>query len=181
MDKGDTVEDIYSAARLLRANGIQVGFFLQFGYPGETWEDVQQTLKMVRECAPDDIGISVSYPLPGTKFFERVKLELGEKQNWVDSEDLAMLYRGPFPTEFYRILHGRVHYEFRVRKALRQPTLRGWTSILFNSFRLLRADSQLKKFYQGPAVHEICFLETEIATHVLVIVIILSVTVVYAW
>jgi anaerobic magnesium-protoporphyrin IX monomethyl ester cyclase len=28
-----------------------------------------------------------SYPLPGTKFFERVKLELGEKQNWVDSDD----------------------------------------------------------------------------------------------
>ena len=124
MDKGDTVADIYTATRLLRANGIEVGFFLQFGYPGETWEDVRKTLKMVRECAPDDIGISVSYPLPGTKFFERVKLELGEKQNWVDSEDLAMLYRGPFPTEFYRVLHGRVHYEFRAWKALRQPSFR---------------------------------------------------------
>jgi len=117
MEKGDKVEDIYRAAKLLRENGIEVGFFLQFGYPGETWDDVQKTLKMVRECAPDDIGISVSYPLPGTKFFERVKLELGEKQNWVDSDDLAMLYRGPFPTEFYRILHGRVHYEFRMRRA----------------------------------------------------------------
>ena len=119
MDKGDKVEDIVRAARLLHVNGIEVGFFLQFGYPGETWDDVQMTLKMVRECAPDDIGISVSYPLPGTKFFERVKLELGEKQNWTDSEDLAMLYHGPFPTEFYRILHGRVHYEFRARKAWR--------------------------------------------------------------
>jgi anaerobic magnesium-protoporphyrin IX monomethyl ester cyclase len=116
MDKDDKVEDIYHAAKLLRDNKIEVGFFLQFGYPGETWDDVQQTLKMVRECAPDDIGISVSYPLPGTKFYERVKLELGEKRNWVDSEDLAMLYHGPFPTKFYRILHGRVHYEFRLRK-----------------------------------------------------------------
>ena len=129
MDKGDTVEDIYNAARLLKANGIEVGFFLQFGYPGETWDDVQKTLKMVRDCAPDDIGISVSYPLPGTKFFERVKLELGEKQNWVDSEDLAMLYRGPFPTEFYRVLHGRVHYEFRARKAFKQRSLRGLANV----------------------------------------------------
>jgi anaerobic magnesium-protoporphyrin IX monomethyl ester cyclase len=127
MDKGDKVEDIYRAAKLLRENGIEVGFFLQFGYPGETWDDVQKTLKMVRECAPDDIGISVSYPLPGTKFFERVKLELGEKQNWVDSDDLAMLYRGPFPTEFYRILHGRVHYEFRLRQALLK---RDWKKII---------------------------------------------------
>jgi len=146
MDKGDTVEDIYNAARLLRANEIEVGFFLQFGYPGEMWEDVQKTLKMVRECAPDDIGISVSYPLPGTKFFERVKMELGEKQNWVDSDDLAMLHRGPFPTEFYRVLHGRVHHEFRVRKALRHPSLRGWMTIPLYMAGLLKSELQLRKF-----------------------------------
>src|SRR5262245_41340578 len=38
MDKGDSVGDIYNAAQLLRAQRIEVGFFLQFGYPGETWE-----------------------------------------------------------------------------------------------------------------------------------------------
>jgi len=149
MDKGDTVEDIYKAARLLHDNGIEVGFFLQFGYPGETWEDVQKTLKMARECAPDDIGISVSYPLPGTKFFERVKLELGEKQNWVDSEDLAMLYRGPFPTEFYRILHGRVHYEFRAWKALRQPSLRALVNVPRNLAGIVRSELQLRKYVQA--------------------------------
>jgi anaerobic magnesium-protoporphyrin IX monomethyl ester cyclase len=146
MEKGDSVEDIYNAARLLHQYEIKVGFFLQFGYPGETWQDVQKTLKMVRECAPDDIGISVSYPLPGTKFFERVKMELGEKQNWVDSEDLAMLYRGPFPTEFYRILHGRVHYEFRTRKALRQPSVRALASVPRNLAGLLRSEMQLRRF-----------------------------------
>ena len=149
MEKGDKVEDIHNAARLLRVNGIEVGFFLQFGYPGETWEDVQQTLKMVRECAPDDIGISVSYPLPGTKFFERVKMELGDKQNWQDSEDLAMLYRGPFPTEFYRVLHGRVHYEFRTRKALRQLSLRGLINIPRNLAGLMRSEMQLRRFVLG--------------------------------
>jgi anaerobic magnesium-protoporphyrin IX monomethyl ester cyclase len=144
MDKGDTVEDIYNATRLLRANGIEVGFFLQFGYPGETWEDVQKTLKMVRECAPDDIGISVSYPLPGTKFYERVKLELGEKQNWIDSEDLAMLYRGPFPTEFYRILHGRVHYEFRMRQAWQKRDWKKMARLPYYLFGIMRAEHRLR-------------------------------------
>jgi radical SAM superfamily enzyme YgiQ (UPF0313 family) len=146
MEKGDRVEDIYNAARLLRANGIEVGFFLQFGYPGEMWDDVQKTLKMVRECAPDDIGISVSYPLPGTKFYERVKLELGKKQNWIDSEDLAMLYRGPFPTEFYRILHRRVHHEFRLRQAWRKPA---WTKLLRTPFHiggLIASEWRLQKY-----------------------------------
>ena len=151
MEKGDKVEDIYRAAKLLRETGIKVGFFLQFGYPGETWNDVQKTLKMVRECAPDDIGISVSYPLPGTKFFERVKMEFGDKQNWLDSDDLAMLYHGTFPTEFYRVLHGRVHYEFRARKAMRQPSLYGLINIPRNVVGLLRSEFQLRQYVRTSA------------------------------
>ncbi|MFQ5854081.1 MAG: B12-binding domain-containing radical SAM protein [Anaerolineae bacterium] len=116
MEKGTRVEQIYEATQRLKEADIQVGFFLQFGYPGETREDVEKTLQMVRDCRPDDIGMSVSYPLPGTKFFERVQDQLGVKQNWVDSNDLAMLYRGPFTTDFYRQLHTALHKEFRARK-----------------------------------------------------------------
>ncbi len=117
MEKGTRVEQIYVAAARLHRAGIAVGFFLQFGYRGEARADIEQTLQMLRDCAPDDIGISVSYPLPGTKFYERVKAELGEKQNWIDSDDLAMMYRGAFSSTFYRKLHAVVHKEFRARKA----------------------------------------------------------------
>ncbi len=152
MDKGDKVQDIYNGARLLHLHGIQVGFFLQFGYPGETWDDIQLTLKMVRECKPDDIGISVSYPLPGTKFYERVKLELGEKQNWIDSDDLAVLYHAPYPQEFYRALHSRVHYEFRLRRVFKSLAgfrdVSGFVRSLFampkNLFGMIRTDMTLR-------------------------------------
>jgi radical SAM superfamily enzyme YgiQ (UPF0313 family) len=117
MDKGTRVEQIHEAARRLKRAGIRVGCFLQFGYPGETREDIEKTIQLVRDCDPDDIGISVSYPLPGTKFHNAVREQLGEKQNWQDSNDLAMLYQGPFSTEFYRKLHSVVHKEFRARKA----------------------------------------------------------------
>jgi len=146
MDKGDQVEDIYRAVDLLHNNKIEVGFFLQFGYPGEMWKDVQQTLKMVRDCAPDDVGISVSYPLPGTKFFERVKMELGEKQNWIDSNDLAMLYRGPFPQEFYRILHGRVHHEFRLRKAWKNHEWKGILKTPYYLYKIILTELRLRAF-----------------------------------
>lgn len=129
MDKGTSVEQIYTAAQRLHGAGIEVGFFLQFGYPGETRADIERTLKMVRDCKPDDIGMSVSYPLPGTKFYETVKQQLGVKQNWVDSNDLDMMYHGPFTTDFYRQLHVVLHKEFRmrrgwdeVRRAVRRPT-----------------------------------------------------------
>mgnify|MGYP005845567409 CR=1 FL=1 len=117
MDKGTTVEQIYEATRQLHAHGVKVAFFLQFGYPGETRADIELTLKMVRDLMPDDIGISVSYPLPGTPFYERVRHELGERANWHDSADLAMLYQGPFATDFYRQLHTVVHKDYRSRRA----------------------------------------------------------------
>ncbi len=119
MDKGTKVEQIYAAARNLHAVGIKIGFFLQFGYPSEDLDDIEATLRMVRECEPDDIGMSVSYPLPGTKFYENVKAQLGEKQNWLNSADLAMMYQGPYSTEFYRKLHVVLHKEFRSRKTWR--------------------------------------------------------------
>jgi anaerobic magnesium-protoporphyrin IX monomethyl ester cyclase len=137
MDKGLTVEQIRHAARRLQQAGIQVGMFLQFGYPGEEWDDVQQTLALVREIAPDDIGVSVSYPLPGTRFHERVRADLGSKQNWVDSDDLAMMYQAPYPPQFYRLLHQVVHHEFRARQLWRRirsaPDLRRIAAWAFHS------------------------------------------------
>jgi anaerobic magnesium-protoporphyrin IX monomethyl ester cyclase len=133
MEKGTRVHQIADATRRLHAAGIEVGFFLQFGYPGETRDDIERTLQMVRDSQPDDIGVSVSYPLPGTPFYERVKVQLGEKQNWVDSADLAMMYRATYGPEFYKTLHASVHAEFRARRsfrglarAARRPWRLGW-------------------------------------------------------
>ncbi len=129
MDKGIKVAQVEEAAGRLRAAGIAVGFFLQFGYPGETRDDINQTLDMVRRARPDDIGVSISYPLPGTPFHDRVRAQLGPRQNWVDSSDLGTMYRATYSTEFYRVLHQAVHAEFRVRKATTlTPVLRRpWT------------------------------------------------------
>lgn len=130
MEKGTTVEQIYEATRLLKQAGIRVGFFLQYGYPGETREDIALTLKMVKECLPDEIGVSVSYPLPGTKFYDTVKAQMGPKHNWVDSQDLAMMFPGTYSPDFYRALHRVTHKQFRIalsRRALKESLLRPWS------------------------------------------------------
>jgi anaerobic magnesium-protoporphyrin IX monomethyl ester cyclase len=119
MEKGTRVEQIAEATRLLRAAGVEVGFFLQFGYPGEGWREIEMTRELVRELAPDDIGISVSYPLPGTRFHASVKARLGEKRNWSQSDDLDPLFPGLFSRDFYRRLSRTVHAEFRTRQSLR--------------------------------------------------------------
>lgn len=109
MDKGTRVDQIAKARQNLKREGIRACYFLQFGYPGETWVDIQNTIRLVRDTRPDDIGVSVSYPLPGTKFFDRVQAQLGEKTNWSDSEDLSMMFQGAYTNEFYRALHDALH------------------------------------------------------------------------
>lgn len=118
MDKGTTVDEIYKATRLLKSKNIKVAFFLQFGYLNETKEDIEKTIKMVLELMPDEIGISVSYPLPGTKFYEIVKEQMKEKTNWTDSDDLAMMYKSTFPPVYYRKLHRYVHKVYRRKQSL---------------------------------------------------------------
>ena len=146
MDKGTRIEQIHEAARRLKDAGIRVGFFLQFGYPGETREDIEKTIQLVRDCNPDDIGISVSYPMPGTKFYDAVREQLGEKQNWQDSRDLAMLYQGPYSTEFYRKLYSVVHKEFRARKAWKSlRSARDFARIGYNLLTLPFARMQLNQ------------------------------------
>jgi anaerobic magnesium-protoporphyrin IX monomethyl ester cyclase len=109
MDKQITVDDIRSARQALGDAGIRAGFFVQFGYPGERWSDIQATVALVRETLPDDIGISVSYPLPGTRFHAMVADQLGDKTNWEVSGDLEMMFAGTYTSDFYRHLHRALH------------------------------------------------------------------------
>ncbi len=113
MDKGTKVEEIYEATHLLKLKKIKIAFFLQFGYLTENQEDIQKTIAMVKELKPDNIGISVSYPLPGTKFYDKVKDDLKLKANWTDSDDFEMMFKGTFSSNYYRKLQRLVHKEFR--------------------------------------------------------------------
>jgi len=118
MDKGTTVEQIYQASKFLKEKNIKVAFFIQFGYLGETKEDIDSTIQMIKELQPDNLGISVSYPLPGTKFYEKVKDDLKLKANWSDSDDLAMMFKGTYHSKYYKKLHRYVHKEYRKSQAI---------------------------------------------------------------
>ena len=111
MDKGITLSTVVVARERLREAGIRACFFLQFGYPGETWVELQETIALVRKLRPDDIGISFSYPLPGTVFYERVRGQLGSKRNWTDSDDLCIMFRAAYTTDFYRAVREALHAE----------------------------------------------------------------------
>jgi anaerobic magnesium-protoporphyrin IX monomethyl ester cyclase len=113
MDKDISVHEIHAACENARANGIRACLFLQLGYPGETWDDLRRTIDMVRAIRPDDVGISVSYPLPNTRLYDMVRGDRSSKTNWQDSGDLDIMFRGAYTTQFYRALTDALHTEVR--------------------------------------------------------------------
>lgn len=153
MDKGTTVEQIYKATGLLKKKNIRVAFFLQFGYLNEKQDDISKTIAMVKELLPDNIGISVSYPLPGTPFYEKVKNDLKLKSNWTDSDDFEMMFKGTFKSNYYRKLQRFVHKEYR-----KSQGLCNLKEIVKNPFKmsLQKMTSIIKLGYYIPSV----FLDT---------------------
>lgn len=111
MDKGTTLAQVREATRRLKKGGIRASWFLQLGYPGEEWPQILSTRDLVRDERPDDVGVSVAYPLPGTVFFERVKDQLGSQTHWEDSDDLAMMFEGTYTGPFYRRIRDLLHDE----------------------------------------------------------------------
>ena len=83
MEKGIRVEQIRQARENLRRHGIRACMFLQFGYLGEEWEDIESTIRLVRDTKPDDIGVSVSYPMPNTRFHQIVQTAARRKSKLV--------------------------------------------------------------------------------------------------
>ena len=142
MDKDTTVEQIYEATRILKKKNVRVAFFIQFGYLGETKDDIAKTIHMIKELAPDNIGVSVSYPLPGTKFYEKVKDDLKLKANWTDSDDLAMLFKGTYSSAFYKKLQRYVHKEYRKSQAINN-----FKKTIKNPFALTKSDLRSMLLY----------------------------------
>jgi anaerobic magnesium-protoporphyrin IX monomethyl ester cyclase len=117
MDKGTQLQQIRDATRNLKQQGIRTGWFIQLGYLGEEWDDLQRTRELIATEQPDDIGVSVSYPLPGTPFYDTVRAHLGEKRNWVHTDDLDMLFHGTYVADFYRHVRDLLHEEINTRNS----------------------------------------------------------------
>jgi anaerobic magnesium-protoporphyrin IX monomethyl ester cyclase len=151
MDKGITIQQIETATALLKKHKIAVAFFIQFGYLDETKQDIRLTIEMINRLLPDEIGISVSYPLPGTIFFDKVKNMMQEKTNWTDSDELALMFSNTYQPAFYKQLHRYVHKSYR-RHLATDALLKVFTHPASSSFYSLKKAASLIYYFPAEIV-----------------------------
>jgi anaerobic magnesium-protoporphyrin IX monomethyl ester cyclase len=115
MQRGVTVEQVRTAVTLCRANGIQTGMFLMWGYEGEELEDIEATVQHVKQTNPDIFFTTVAYPIKGTPYFSEVAERVEALKPWNVSSDREVRVRGRHSRRFYgfadRLLRSEVEIE----------------------------------------------------------------------
>ena len=152
MNKGIRVAEIHTARARLGAAGIRAGFFIQLGYLGEELPDILATRELIETARPDDVGVSVAYPLPGTKFHDLVSEQLGDKTHWQASGELAMMFQGTYTSPFYREVRDLLHDQVRLGESARRSLQLRWDRLLARQESFLNTTPPTVATAAAPAV-----------------------------
>tara|TARA_Y100001960_G_C14719061_1_gene851367 strand:+ start:390 stop:1829 length:1440 start_codon:yes stop_codon:yes gene_type:complete len=84
IQKDETTEDMKVGAKLLRDAGVPFTAYFMAGFPGETDDDVRQTIELAKEIQADYYVLSILSPYYGTKLYFDL-MDMGyelDKQPW---------------------------------------------------------------------------------------------------
>jgi radical SAM superfamily enzyme YgiQ (UPF0313 family) len=135
MKKGTTVAQVRDAARTTQELGMQAGFFILLGYPGETTADIRKTINLLKETKPDIFGTSVAFPMKGTEFYERVEDRVIPNDNWSSRNQNKLLFKAKYPRLYYWFAVRWLVKEVRVAKLWRQAR-RPYRQIVVESLKV---------------------------------------------
>lgn len=99
MNKRISVEQGIKAVKVAKAAGIKVGGFFILGYPSETNETLLDTIRLASSLPFDYLSLTLPYPIPGTRLYERVKGRMVLKDIKVEKHGLvkhSLIYKSEF-------------------------------------------------------------------------------------
>jgi radical SAM superfamily enzyme YgiQ (UPF0313 family) len=84
-----------------RKQGIETGTFIMLGYPGETEEDIAQTLAYLKDANPDLFTITIAYPIKGTGLYQDIEDKITKQPNWFESTDRDIDFARTYSKPYY--------------------------------------------------------------------------------
>ncbi len=118
MNRGTRLAQVERTADALRREGIRQFWFLMLGYPGETLEDIEETLRLFRRFSPEEYSVSIAVPVPGTRFYDSVKERLsGRPRSSKGVGGKSLLYEAAYPEKLYRWEQARFGLEAALGRA----------------------------------------------------------------
>jgi radical SAM superfamily enzyme YgiQ (UPF0313 family) len=94
MKRKVTIDQVRETASRLKRRGIEVGMFIMLGFDGEDISDLRATVDHLKRTAPDVFLTTVSYPIKGTPYHQRVADRLSSPVEWAQGTDRDLVVRG---------------------------------------------------------------------------------------
>ena len=95
MKKNLTIEQGIIAVKMLKRAKIKIAGFFIVGYPGETWETIEDTFNFALKLDLDEVSFNVPYPLPGSQLFERIP-GFDPDKDWTLENETKFVYKSEF-------------------------------------------------------------------------------------
>lgn len=135
MDRRVKVEQVREMIQLSKKYGIQSGTFIMVGYPGETEDDISQTLEHLKISDPDLFTITIAYPIKGTPLYEEVESSFIEQLSWENSTDRQLDFNRTYSRKYYDYAVRWIYNEMEIHKTT------GNKNIPFSKMPVLRMKS----------------------------------------
>ncbi|MCI4364275.1 MAG: B12-binding domain-containing radical SAM protein [Thermoplasmata archaeon] len=111
MNRGTRLTQVEQVATSLREAKVRQFWFLMLGYPSETLEDIEETLRLFRRFSPEEYSVSIAVPVPGTRFYDAVKDRLRSHRASGRRGGVSLLYEAAYPQAMYRWEQARFRWE----------------------------------------------------------------------
>jgi anaerobic magnesium-protoporphyrin IX monomethyl ester cyclase len=127
MDKKISTDEARQAVHAARQAGLQAGAFFILCYPGDTDDTVLETLRFATSLPLDYIGLSMPYPLPGTKLYARIKDRISRDWHPEDSPfgSHVLIFNSDFSGTkmWFGIFKGHAQFQIKKRMGRLSPLL----------------------------------------------------------
>lgn len=122
MDRGVKIDQVHKAVEMCRERGIQSGMFLMWGYEGEDLDDIEATIQHVSASKPDIFFTTVSYPIKGTPYYNRIASRLIQIGPWGKTSDRELKIEGRHSRAFYAHADKVLRDEVALARMLNNPS-----------------------------------------------------------
>ena len=116
--KGIKIEAAYETVRMIKNAGIRAKSYFMLGYPTETKEEMEKTIKLSQDLGLDYANFSIVTPFYGTPLYDYLKENnMLKSTNWDDYHFASpkTIYRKDIKDEELLALCARAHKEFWYR------------------------------------------------------------------
>lgn len=102
MDRRVSIDDVRDKINLTKSFGMEAGTFIMVGYPDETQEDIEKTVKYLEASTPSQFTITLAYPIKGTALYQEIENDIIHQPDWATSTDREIDFKRTYQKDYYK-------------------------------------------------------------------------------